>query len=87
MPPSPEVLQERLRKRNTESNEHIRKRLEAVPHEMAKIYDFDYIVLNDTLPMAVSRINTIIEAEKLRSKRILSSLTSWRKYRIGYKKT
>lgn len=79
-PPSPEMLCERLRNRNTESGELIRKRLEAAPLEMSRMSDYDYIVLNDEISKAVSRISTIIKAEKLRSEQILPSLTSWRKY-------
>ncbi len=79
-PPSPEMLRERLRNRNTESGELIRKRLEAAPLEMSRMSDYDYIVLNDEISKAVSRISTIIKAEKLRSEQILPSLTSWREY-------
>jgi len=86
VPPSPEVLSERLRKRNTETDELIQKRLEAAPHEMARMSEYDYIVLNDTIPQAVTRIRTIIEAEKLRSSKIIPSLTSWREYINGPEK-
>ena len=79
-PPSPEMLRERLRNRNTESGELIRKRLEAAPLEMSRMSDYDYIVLNDEISKAVSRISTIIKAEKLRSEQILPSLTLWREY-------
>ena len=85
VPPSPEALYERLRKRNTESSELIKKRLEAAPREMERISDFDYIVLNDTLSSAVSQISAIIEAERLRSKRLMLSLTSWREVFYGHK--
>jgi len=79
-PPSPEMLSKRLRNRNTESGELITKRLEAAPLEMSRMSDYDYIVLNDEISKAVSRISTIINAEKLRNEQILPSLTSWREY-------
>ena len=87
VPPSLEVLSERLHRRNTESDELIQKRLEVAPHEMARMSEYDYIVLNDTIPQAVIRIRTIIEAEKLRNSRIIPSLTSWREYINGSEKS
>ncbi len=80
VPPSPEVLNERLKRRQTESPERINKRLGAVPSEIAKISEYDYIVVNDTFNAAVSHVSSIIETEKLRSSRILPSLSKWRKY-------
>ncbi len=83
VPPSPEVLYERLKKRNTESPERIKKRLEAVSKEIARMSEYDYIVVNDTFDTAVSQVSSIIEAERLRSSRILSTLSEWRKYSNG----
>jgi len=83
VPPSLEVLYERLKKRNTESLERIKKRLEAVSKEIARMSEYDYIVVNDTFDTAVSQVSSIIEAERLRSSRILSTLSEWRKYING----
>lgn len=80
IPPSPEVLDERLKKRDTESPERIKKRLGAAPTEIARMSEYDYIVVNDTFDAAVSQVNLIIEAEKLRSSRILPALSKWREY-------
>lgn len=80
VPPSPEVLDERLKKRDTESPERIKKRLGAAPTEIARMSEYDYIVVNDTFDAAVSQVNLIIEAEKLRSSRILPALSKWREY-------
>ncbi|MBT4482092.1 MAG: guanylate kinase [Candidatus Latescibacteria bacterium] len=61
-PPSQEALRERLESRNTESRELIQKRLDAAPGEMARMAEYDYIVLNETLSNAAAQIGSIIEA-------------------------
>ncbi len=80
IPPSPKVLDERLLRRDTESQERIHQRLNAAPGEIARMLDYDYIVINDDLSTAVSQLCTIIEAEKLRSTRVFTALSEWREY-------
>ncbi len=77
-PPSPEALEDRLRKRNTESQEMIEKRLNAAPGEIRCMPDYNYIVINDDFDHAVDCLTALITAEKLKSDRILPQLTSWR---------
>lgn len=71
MPPSFDVLRERLIGRGTDKMEIIEKRLEEAKAEMARANEFDYIVVNDDLMTAVQDFKTIIEAERLKSDRIL----------------
>lgn len=71
MPPSFEVLRERLIGRGTDKMEVIEKRLEEAKAEMARANEFDYIVVNDDLMTAVQDFKTIIEAERLKSDRVL----------------
>ncbi|MBE6798696.1 MAG: guanylate kinase [Ruminococcaceae bacterium] len=71
MPPSFEVLRERLVGRGTDKMEVIEKRLEEAKAEMARANEFDYIVVNDDLMTAVQNFKTIIEAERCKSDRIL----------------
>lgn len=62
MPPSKEVLAERLRNRGTDSEDTIGKRLEKSEYEMSFAPEFDYIVINDNLSEAVEKVeNKIIE--------------------------
>jgi len=77
-PPSPEALRKRLTARNTDSAEVIRRRLEAAPEEIARMRDYDYVVVNDDLTDAIERVNTIIDAEKMKTQRMLPLLNSWR---------
>jgi guanylate kinase len=69
-PPSLEVLEDRLRKRNTDTGSVIAERLENAAHEISRSFDYDYFVTNDIVDNAVLDIISIIKAERLRSFRI-----------------
>lgn len=67
LPPSMEVLENRLRGRGTETEEKIRKRLEQAKSEIKRAGEFEYIVTNDDLEKAARDILAIITAEKLKA--------------------
>lgn len=76
-PPSTAVLEERLRGRNTEDEETVNHRLVIAREEIRRAVEYDYLVINDTVDNAVERIETIINAERLklvRNKKILSEV-------------
>lgn len=76
-PPSMEVLEKRLRNRGSEDDEDVRRRLDIAYDELARIGEYDYVVVNDDLMSAVDDVKTIILAEKLkvsRRKNILSEV-------------
>ncbi len=60
VPPSLEVLEKRLRGRNTDSEESVRKRLEKAEYELSFAPRFDCTVVNDSLGDAVREVETII---------------------------
>ncbi len=60
-PPDFDILETRLRKRGTESDVEIRKRLENARKEIAQADDFDFKVLNDRLDRAALEIESIIK--------------------------
>jgi guanylate kinase len=66
IPPSMDVLKERLVKRGTDSIEDIQRRLQTAKKELACIPDYDYLVLNDLLEDAVQNVMSIIRAEENR---------------------
>lgn len=68
--PSMEELERRLRERGTENEETIRSRMAVAKRELARAFRYDYVVLNDEVASAVKRINTIIDAEKMRYSRM-----------------
>ena len=59
MPPSLKSLEDRLKKRETETPESIARRIAKAPQEMEKAKDFDKIIVNENLETAFA------EAEKL----------------------
>jgi guanylate kinase len=67
IPPSMEVLENRLRGRGTETEEKIRKRLEQAKSEIKRAGEFEYIVTNDDIEKAARDILAIITAEKLKA--------------------
>jgi guanylate kinase len=66
MPPSLEILEQRLRGRSKDSEAAIQQRLQVARDEVAAFLEYDYIVLNDELPAAVNRLRSIVLAERLR---------------------
>ncbi|RLD82145.1 MAG: guanylate kinase [Bacteroidetes bacterium] len=54
MPPSVEILEDRLRQRSTDEDENIKKRMDKARHEISKAGEFDKIIVNDDLDTAIS---------------------------------
>lgn len=72
LPPDMKTLEERLRKRKTDSEEVIALRLKNARYELATLNEYRYLVINDDLEIAVKEVQTIIEAEENRVKRYCS---------------
>ncbi|MCM1363890.1 MAG: guanylate kinase [Faecalibacterium sp.] len=60
MPPSIEELRRRLCKRGTETEEAIEKRMSIAEKEIEKACDYDFVVINDELDVAVDNVMAII---------------------------
>ncbi len=56
MPPSVEELEKRLKSRNLDSPENIKKRIEKARYEITFAKNFDEIIINDNLNIAVVQI-------------------------------
>ena len=69
VPPTIDELKKRLIGRNTETPQKIIDRLDRAKEELKLIYDYDYIVVNDDIDMAIKKIEKIVEAESLRPAR------------------
>ncbi|MBL7648369.1 MAG: guanylate kinase [Candidatus Hydrogenedentes bacterium] len=67
MPPSLEVLENRLRNRGTDEDDVIALRLKNASDELAQRHGFDYIVVNDKIEQAASDLEAIIRAERCRA--------------------
>ena len=66
LPPSFEVLEQRLRGRSKDSEARIRRRLEVAREEVHAFSEYDYLVINDDLDGAVARLRAIVLAERAR---------------------
>ena len=60
-PPSIQVLEERLRKRQTDTEDKIQLRLAKAAEELSHAQDFDYVVVNDELSMAIEAVERIVQ--------------------------
>ena len=69
LPPDYRTLEKRLRKRGSESEEKILKRLEIAKWEFEYYYKYDYLVVNNHPETAAGEILNIVKTEKLRIKR------------------
>lgn len=70
LPPSLDELEKRIVGRGTDSPESIARRLSCAKSEICCAdKQYDYLVLNDEVELAVDRIETIIEAEQYQIKR------------------
>ncbi|HEU4626549.1 MAG TPA: guanylate kinase [Steroidobacteraceae bacterium] len=63
LPPSRRALEERLRNRQTDSDEVIERRLRDAVGDMSHYNEFDYVVVNDSFERAVSDLSRIIEGD------------------------
>lgn len=68
-PPDRETLKKRLKGRGSESAEQIESRIAAAEGELAKRFEYDYIIVNDKLEDAVADVEAVIRAEKFRASR------------------
>ena len=70
LPPSAEVLLERLRARKTESPVQLAARLQSALQELQQVDEYEYVVVNDDLERAVSSVESIIDAEVVSRERL-----------------
>ena len=61
MPPSLAVLESRLRKRATEDNDTIERRMRIAEDEIEKSKQYKYVVVNDNLDTAIETVYNIID--------------------------
>jgi guanylate kinase len=69
LPPSAEVLIGRLKGRNTEPAEAVRERIARAVEELDAVAEYDYVVVNQDLVIAVAQVAAILDAESRRVSR------------------
>jgi guanylate kinase len=70
MPPSLEVLEQRLRGRSKDTQDTIQRRLRIARDEVASFAEYEFVVVNDDLAAAVDRLGSIVVAERARLQRM-----------------
>ena len=69
LPPSLEVLRQRLCARGTDGPEELEVRLRNAPEELKQYSLFDYVIINDEIDRAANQLASIIYAERARCMR------------------
>ncbi|MGR8931641.1 MAG: guanylate kinase [Gammaproteobacteria bacterium] len=65
LPPSIEVLKQRLQNRAQDNNEVIERRMRDATTEMSHYPEFDYLIVNDDFDLALNQLKSIVVANRL----------------------
>lgn len=74
-PPGIGALRERLFGRGRDTREEMESRLRAAAREIRELLEYEYLVVNDDLEAAVSRVEWIVRAHRLRRARAREELS------------
>jgi len=77
LPPSKQVLDERLRNRGQDSEEVISKRMRTAVDEMMHYSEYDFLVVNDDFKVALNELVAVVKSQRLvmqRGKQAYSTL-------------
>lgn len=69
LPPSLDELESRLRGRQSDQEEEIKKRMKAANAEMSHWPEFDYVLVNRDLEEAVKQARSVLEVARMATKR------------------
>ncbi|ADE30328.1 guanylate kinase [Rickettsia prowazekii] len=67
LPPSIEILEQRLRNRATDNEETIKLRMQSAQNEISHANEYDYVVINDDFSQTLKKIHEIIVAERAKN--------------------
>jgi guanylate kinase len=70
LPPTADVLLDRLRGRQTESPAQLAARLQSALQELQQVDEYEYVVVNDELERAVASVGSIVDAEIVSRERV-----------------
>jgi guanylate kinase len=74
LPPSRDVLEQRLRARSQDSEEVIKRRLKGAADEVRSYSQYDYVLINRDIDEAAARLASIVKAERLRKAKMESEV-------------
>ena len=64
LPPSNKILLERLKKRNEDSDEIVKKRMSKAKSEISHWIEYDYIIINHDITKSADEVKSILFAER-----------------------
>ena len=79
LPPSMEELEIRLGKRASENKENFLKRMSEAKKEISHFEEYDFVIVNKKVQVAVNQIKSILFSERLRRHRQLNLETTLKK--------
>ncbi len=77
IPPSFADLEARLRKRGTEEEAAVTRRLKQAREEYSAYPEYDYLIINSDQEVAVEKLRAVVEAERLKVSRLKQGFTPW----------
>ena len=77
LPPSPVELEARLRKRGTEAEDEIRKRLAKATQEVKEAHRYNYVLINGDILTTVINAKAIIKASEIKANRQVKIVNSF----------
>ena len=76
LPPSYRALEQRLKKRNQDSDAEVAKRMAKAADELSHFAEYDYVIINSDLEQAVGEVYAILQAERRKRAR-MNGLTNF----------
>jgi len=70
LPPSRQVLEQRLRARSADTENVIERRLRGAAGEVRNYTQYDYVLINNQLEESIVRLQAIVKAERIRRVRM-----------------
>jgi guanylate kinase len=77
LPPAFRDLEQRLRRRGTETEDKIQHRLGQARHEAPAFVEFDYLIINREVSESLERLRAIVAAERMRVTRMREGFAPW----------
>jgi guanylate kinase len=78
LPPTFEDLAERLRKRNTEDEAAIKRRLDRAREETRAYPEYDYLIINQNVDESAERFHSVVSTERSRVSRLREGFAPWK---------
>jgi len=71
LPPNSKELERRLRSRAQDNDETIRHRMDKASDEMTHYSEYDYVLINNNVDIAIQQAQRILDSERLKRHRIV----------------